>query len=82
MIEKNNLNFRTIKMLLHVLKTNDILIDIFADLKAPMEVMTRRRNTVLTEAKITVNAEHIFFTFPEIAVIDACVEEFAAKKRN
>ena len=67
-------------MLLHVLKTNHIMIDIFADLKAPMEAMPRRSNTVLTEAKITVNAKHIFFTFPEITVIAACIEELAMKK--
>lgn len=79
-VKEENLNFRTIKMLLHFLKTNHFIIDIFADLKAPMEAMPRRSHTVLTEAKIAVDTKHIFFALPEITVIDAWVEELTVKK--
>jgi hypothetical protein len=61
-------------MLLHFLKADDIMVDIFADLKPPVEAMSCR--TMPTKSKTTVEAKHVFFIFPKLLMMKARTKEF------
>lgn len=71
------LNFRAIKVLLHILNANNILINIFADLKALVEAVSRQ--TVTAKSDIAVDAENILFIFSQVLVINTRVKEIGAQ---
>lgn len=76
---KLDLNFGAVKEFLHFLETDNVLIDILADLKAAVEAMTRW--TVLAEALLTVNAEKILLALPQVLVNETRTKEFLVQKR-
>lgn len=69
------LNFRAVKMLLNFLKANDIMINVFADLKLCVKAM--RCHTMPAEAEAAVYAEHILLVFSKVLMNTAGTEEFA-----
>lgn len=74
------LNIGAIKMFLDVLETNDVVINIPADLETAVTVVApcfKSSNTVFAKATITVDAKHILFVFPHASMIDARPKELA-----
>lgn len=75
------LNERAVEVLLNIVESNDVVVDVFADLKEAMEaVMSRRSYAMLTEAEIAVYTEQIPLILPQLPMIDARTEEFAPKQ--
>lgn len=70
-----NLNSGAFINLLHVLKADDILINISADLNPSVEAVYRRRDTMLTTAELAVNAEHILLILSNVSVNCARTKE-------
>ena len=57
------------------MKANNVLINIFTDLKSAMEVMTR--HAMLAEAQITVDAEYVHLIFPLVLMNEARAKKLA-----
>lgn len=75
---QKNLNFRAVKMLLHFMKADNIMVDIFADLKPPVEAMSC--HTVPAKPKTTIDAKYILFIFANLLMMNARTKEFALQK--
>lgn len=78
-LKARNLNSGAVEIEMYVLKTNDIMINILADLKPRMRGMMRL-DTVSTYLKFTLHTVHILLVLPQLFVFAACSEELTIQK--
>lgn len=65
-------------MFLHVLKTNDVLINILADLKAAVAAV--RRLTVSATSSVAINTENVFLVFLKGLMFNTKIKELALQQ--
>lgn len=73
------LNFRTVEKFVDFLKTNNILIDIFADLKGGMVSVSL---TMPAKPNTTMDAKHVFLIFSQVLMFNTNPKELAFHKAS
>lgn len=66
-------------MFLHVLETNDVLVNVFADLKAAVAAVIVL--TIPTESNIAVHTEHVLLILLQFQMVHTWTKELAFQQR-
>jgi hypothetical protein len=67
-------------MFLNLLKANNIMVNIFADLELSMKAM--RLHTMSTTPNTAINTEHVFLVLSTFLMVAARIKEIAMEKSS